>query len=108
MFVDLRRRYSDLVLMLDEIAEDREAMDESPTGSRLSGSASSITVIDPKKGDAIARSEYVRRLNKRMQTQLDYLADKLGEGPLEAEMSGTEFAELRERVDAYLLVVSDR
>jgi hypothetical protein len=108
MFVELRRSYSDLVLMLDEIAEDRNAMDESPTGSRLSGSASSITVIDPKRGDAIGRSEYVRRLNKRMQTQLDYLAEKLGEGPLEAEMSEPEFAQLRERVNAHLLVVNDR
>ena len=37
-----------LVLLLDEIVEDREARNAKPTGSRLPGSASSITVVDPR------------------------------------------------------------
>lgn len=108
IFVDLRRRYSDLVLLLDDIVEDREARNAKPTGSRLTGSASSITVVDPKTGDAMPRSEYLRRLDTRVQAQLDFLADKVGGERLDADMTEDEFAELRERVDAYLLVVNDR
>ena len=108
LFVDLRQRYSDLVLLLDEIAEDRAAMNEKPTGSRLAGSASAITVVDPRTGDRLPRSEYMRRLDKRVQTQLDYLTEKVGGERLEADMSEAEFAELRERVGTYLLVVNDR
>ena len=108
IFLDLRQRYSDLVLMLDDIEEEREAMSETPTGSRLSGSSSAITVIDPATGDTIARNEYLRRLEKRMQVKLDYLADKLGSEPLEPDMSNGEFAELRDRVGEYLQTVNDR
>ena len=108
IFLDLRQRYSDLVLMLDDIEEEREAMSETPTGSRLSGSSSAITVIDPATGDTIARNEYLRRLEKRMQVKLDYLAEKLGGEPLEPDMSNGEFAELRDRVGEYLQAVNDR
>lgn len=108
IFLELRQRYSDLMLMLDDIEEEREAMNEKPTGSRLSGGPSSITIIDPQTGDTIARSEYLRRLEKRMQVRLDYLADKLGAEPLEADMSDREFSALRDRVVAYMQVVNDR
>lgn len=108
IFLDLRQRYSDLVLMLDDIEEEREAMSETPTGSRLSGSSSAITVIDPATGDTIARNEYLRRLEKRMQVKLDYLAEKLGSEPLEPDMSNGEFGELRDRVGEYLQAVNDR
>ncbi len=108
IFVELRQRYSDLVLMLDDLEEEREALNETPTGSRLSGGTSSITVIDPQTGDTIARSEYLRRLEKRMQVRLDYLAGKIGGEPPEADMSDEEFGELRDRVAAHLQVVKDR
>ena len=108
IFVDLRQRYSDLVLMLDDIENEREAMNETPTGSRLSGSSSAITVIDPATGDTIARNEYLRRLEKRIQAKLDYLADKIGSGPLDPDMSEGEFGELRASVVEYLQVVNDR
>lgn len=108
MFVDLRQRYSDLVLILDDLEEEREAISVAPTGSRLPGAASSITVIDPQTGDTIARGEYIRRVEKRMQARLDYIAGKIGSEPPEADMSKREFGELRERVMAYLQVVNDR
>ena len=41
-------------------------------------------------GDTISRSESLRRLEKRIQAKLDYLAGKLGGGPLEADMSDEE------------------
>lgn len=108
IFLQLRQEYSDLVLMLDQLEDERAAMNEKPTGSRLSASASSITVVDPQTGDMIARSEYMRRLEKRMQAQLDYLADKIGSEELDPDMTDEEFGELRERVVTHLRVINDR
>jgi TPR repeat protein len=108
IFLQLRQKYSDLVLMLDSLEDERDAMNEKPTGSRLSASASSITVIDPQSGDMVARSENMRRLEKRMQARLDYLADKIGSETLDADMTDQEFGDLRQRVVAYLQVVNDR
>ena len=108
IYVELRQRYSDLILMLDDIEEERDEMNARPTGSRLSSSSSAITFVDPVTGDTISRSEYLRRLEKRIQAKLDYLAGKLGGGPLEADMSDEELDQLRERVVAYLQVVNDR
>ena len=81
IYVELRQRYSDLILMLDDIEEERDEMNARPTGSRLSSSSSAITFVDPVTGDTISRSEYLRRLEKRIQAKLDYLAGKLGVAP---------------------------
>ena len=108
VFIDLRKRFSDLVLMLDNLEREREAINASPTGSRLPGSSSPVTVVDPQSGRAIARSDYVRRLEKNMQVKLDYIAEKLDTEPLDAHMSDREFNELRESVMAYLQVINDR
>ena len=43
-----------------------------------------------------------------MQVKLDYLAEKLGSGPLDPDMSDGEFRELRDRVGEYLQAVNDR
>ena len=108
VFVELRMRYSDLVLMLDDLGRVREALNAAPTGSRLPGGSSPVTVVDPQTGRAIARGEYVRRLEKNMQAQLDYIAEKLGTEPLDPNMTDPEFDELRESVMAYLRVINDR
>ena len=110
IFLELRRRYSDLKLILNGIAEIRDATHDTPTGSRLerAGGSSSITVVDPHTGAVITRSEYVRRLEKLMQERLDYIAEKIGGESLQADMSDQEFNDLRARVVAYLETVNDR
>ena len=110
IFLELRQRYSDLKLILNNIAVVREEIYDTPTGSRLAraGGSSSITVVDPHTGSMITHSEYVRRLEKLMQERLDYIAEKIGGEPLQADMSDREFGELRERVVAYLETVNDR
>jgi len=108
LFVALRKRYSDLVLMLGLLEKEREALAEHATGSRLSANSAAVTIIDPHTGTTITRSEYVGRLEKQMQTKLDYIAGKLDIEPLEPDMSDREFESLIERVDAYLGAINDR
>lgn len=107
LFVDLRQRYSDLVLMLEDIEKQRASVNASPTGSRLPGDSSAITVIDPQTGDTITRSQYVRRVEKRMQAELDFITEKIGAERMDADMSDREFRELKRAVSTYLAVVND-
>lgn len=108
VFLKLRQEYSDLVLALGQLSNERKLLDERSAGSHLSSNSSSITVIDPRTGVTMTRSEYVGRLESRMQVRLDYITTRLGIDKLEADMNDREFADLSARVDAYLQVIDDR
>jgi len=107
-FLALRKQYSDIVLALGHLRDERELLNETPTGSRLSGNSQSITIIDPHTGVTITRSEYLGRLEDRMRLRLDFITDTLQTEALEPDMSDREFAALVDRVDQYLQVVNDR
>lgn len=107
-FLKLRQEYSDLAIALGYLSDERELLDERSTGSHLNSNSSSITVIDPRTGVTMTRSEYVGRLESRIQVRLDYITARLGIDRLEADMNDREFADLSARVDAYLQVIDDR
>jgi hypothetical protein len=108
MYVELRRQYSDLVLALNLIRQERKALHEGVTGSRLAKTSSSVTIIDPQTGAAISRTEYERRLEARIKLRLDYITKALGVGDLEADLSDSEYEVLAARVDDHLQVIRDR
>ena len=108
LFIALRKKYSDLVLALGYLEDEREALNARPTGSRLSSSSSSITIIDPRTGMTMTRSEYLRRLESRMKLRLDYITAKLDIEDVEADMSDRQFRELVDQVDQYLQQINDR
>ena len=108
MFIALRQKYSDLVLALRLLRHERDELDKRPTGSRLAASSSSITIIDPSTGMTITRSEYLRRVEARMQLRLDNITAQLGIDQVEADMSDREFNDLARQVDEYLQRISDR
>lgn len=107
-YLRLRQEYSDLVIAMEQLGSERVLLNERPTGSHLSSKSSSITVIDPRTGMTMTRSEYVGRLESRMQVRLDYIAAKIGIDRVEPGMSDREFATLAEQVNAYLQVIDDR
>jgi len=107
-FLRLRQKYSDLVLALEHLERERHQLLDRPTGSRLSGKSASITVIDPRTGLTMTRSEYVDRLESRMQRRLDYITAKLDVERVEADMSDSEFAALNTQITDFLSVVNDR
>jgi hypothetical protein len=107
-YLALRQKYSDLVLGMAQLREVRDLLDERVTGSHLSANSASITVIDPHTGVTISRSEYLRRIESRMQVLYDYITKKLDIDPVKPGLSDREFAALAAQVDAYLQVVDDR
>ena len=107
-YLALRRKYSDLVIGIAQLREVRELLNERSTGSHLSANSSSITVIDPRSGVTMSRSEYVRRIEARMQYLYDYITGRLDIDPVEPGLSDREFEDLAAQVDTYLQVVDDR
>ena len=107
-YIALRKQYGDMVLALGHLENERRQLAEKPTGSRLSGNSAAVTVIDPRTGVTITRSEYVKRLVSRMQVRLNYITTKLGIDAVEADMSDGEFDALRDQVDVFLETIDDR
>ncbi len=107
-FVPLRQKYSDLVIALGHLRNERELLNERATGSRLSGNSAPVTVIDPRSGVTITRSEYIGRLESRMQLRLDFITRTLQIDEVEADMDDREFEALAGQVDAYLKIINDR
>ena len=108
IYIELRRQYSDLALMLGLIRREREALEEPATGSRLATSAFPVTIYDPQTGQAITRSEYNRRIESRIKLQLDYITRSIGIEDLDADLSDAEFRALVDQVDEHLRVIADR
>lgn len=108
IFIELRKTYSDLVLALNLIRAERDILNEKPTGSRLSNTSSSVTILDPRTGSAMSRTEYERRLKSRIKVRLDFITQAIGADELDAELTDSEFEALAEQVDAHLQIISDR
>ena len=107
-FIALRQKYSDLVIALGQLRSERELLNSRPTGSRLSGNSSAVTIIDPRTGITITRSEYIGRLESRMRLRLDFITRTLKIDDAEPDMNDREFEALAEKVDAYLQTINDR
>ena len=107
-YLALRREYSDLVLVLRYLREEREFLKAKPPGFRLTGDLSSVTVVDPATGTKVTRSEYMRRIDSRMQSRLDFITSMLDIEDADPDMSDEAFEELAAKVDEYLEVINDR
>lgn len=72
-FVELRKQYGDLALLMKAIRADYEAI-RSRTGSRLASDSSAVTVIDMQhKGGMEAGTAYYGKIEDRLQTRLNFV-----------------------------------
>jgi hypothetical protein len=109
LYVELRQEYSDLVLALRRVREDRRALSAGVTPSRLpDGATGPIAIVDPRTGESMSRTDYVARGEKLMQVRLDFITERMGIERADAGMSSREFEAFAERVRAFLAVVDDR
>jgi hypothetical protein len=107
VYLSLRKRYSDLALILRELERERRAAGEKPTGSRLSGDSSSILIVNPGSGTT-TRSDLKRRQEASIQAWLNHIGDLLDIEPPVADMNDAEFDRLVQQVEDHLQVVNDR
>lgn len=107
LYIELRKEYSDLVVVMGLLAEDLRTLKSARTGSRLPANASSVVIVDPKTGRTVSldhlRSIYLRNA----QARLDFVTTRLDMDAIEAEKANLQMQSLWERVGDYLSVVDD-
>lgn len=107
-YIGLCLQYSDLVLMLKLAHKDLTMLNESSTGSRLSGGSRSIVIINPRLGNVVSSDQYFRRISKRLQSRLDFITDRIEIDKVDANGVADELIALRQQVMQYLKTVDDR
>jgi len=107
-YVELRKKYGDLVVTLGVLRKERRLRRAETTGSRLGGGASPVTVIMPSTGMAMTREEFLSQEDAKTQVWLDYVSRELGIQSLRANMTDQEFQDLEEQVDEFLEIIDDR
>ena len=107
-YVDLRKRFSDVALMMSLLRRDVEELTNRVTGSRLSGRGGAVTIVNPRSGVGMSGDSYFREIEIRMQQRLDYVTKTLDIDRLTPDLDNKALRDLQERVDRYLLVVNDR
>lgn len=106
-FIELRKKYSDIVLIMALLREDIFAGSKRVTGSRLS-SGGPVTVVNPNTGVGVSGDHYFSQIETRIQMRLDYVTSKLGIERMSTGIDSKQFYELRAKVDDYLSKVNDR
>lgn len=107
-YIGLCLQYSDLVLMLKLARKDLTILNESSTGSRLSGGSRSIVIINPRLSTVVSSDQYFRRISKRLQSRLDFITDRIEIDKVDANGVADELIALRQQVMQYLKTVDDR
>lgn len=107
MYVELRKRYSDLVIIMNLMVQDLEVLRAVTTGSRVSGGSSSVTIIDPRSGAPMSADHYRNRVRRAVETRLDFITTQLDINPLDGDLENTQVNELWVRIQDYVSVVDD-
>jgi len=107
LYVQLRKEYSDLAIIMGLLVEDLESLKAARTGSRLVGNSSLVLVIDPGTGMPVAQDHNRIRDLRAIQTRLDFITTRLDIDPIKADQVERQIDGLWERVYDYLSVVDD-
>jgi len=107
-YVELRKKYSDVIIALVRLREERRALGENTTGSRLGGGTSPVIVIELPDGLSMTREQYLSRGDAKMQVWLNVIVGELGIEPIRANFTEKEFEDLVAKVDEFLEIIDDR
>ena len=107
IFIQLRSKYSDAVLLLDMIEDDVEDM-TARTGSRLSGGSGAVTIVDPRSGRSVSGDEYFRSLQSRIDSHLERLGKFVDLDDFDVDYDHFDMEGLRALVQNYVQTINDR
>jgi len=106
LYVQLRKEYSDLAIVMGLLVDDIENLKMPITGSRLSRSSAPVMSVDPT-GMAMSPDLIRSRHLRTAQMRLDFITARLDIGSIEAEQVERQLDALWDRVHEYLNVVDD-
>lgn len=107
LYIDLRRQYSDVVLLLKLIRDDLDRLKQQ-TGTRLNGNAGPVMIVDPNSGSSVSAAEYNRRIRTRIEKRLRFIAEQLDDAEIPTDPRALRIDDLESRVQEHLSVVNDR
>ena len=98
LYNELRREYCDIAVLLSSIKRDLQALN-SKTGSRLTGLASPISVIDGRGGGIRSGAEYYAELRERIEKRLHLLKESGDFQDLVVDVDRVDLRDLEDRVE---------
>ncbi len=97
LYNQLRFEYCDMVVLLSSIKRDIQELDRK-TGSRLTGGASPISVIDGRGGTR-SGADYYKSLRERLEKRLHLLKDSGDFRDLTVDVDRVDLRDLEDRVE---------
>lgn len=107
MYLQLRRQYSDVVLILELIKDDVDSL-TARTGSRLSGGGGSVTIVDPRVGTSVSADQFFGQVRRRIEARLRFMAKQLQLPDLDTDPNEVNVSELEIIVDEFVSRIEDR
>ena len=108
-YIEMRQKYSDLVVVLNLLTAEYNELHEGGTGSRLTSRGGSVTILDPKSGIGISKDALIKRTLQQMQVRLDFLTDELQIADMDAgDLDQDDLDILGAQVSDYLQIIEDR
>lgn len=102
LFIELRRKYGDLALLVRAIRDDYEKLGNL-TGSRLSGGSGPMMVVEMGgSGSTTSGSEYNSRIERRLRARLNYLAQYSEIGIDDEDVASYDIDAIERKIEAYL------
>ena len=100
-YAELRRKYSDLVVLLSSIKRDFENL-EARTGTRVGSESSAVTVIEPRAGRTSSGSDYYGTVRSQLADRIQLLKEVGDFDDLEADPDKINLRDLERRVRAHI------
>lgn len=101
-FIEIRKQYGDLVLLLKALRADHATL-RSRTGSRLGQDSSPLVVIDMRRqGSSASGVEYYGQIEKRIQSRLEYIAGYTDIEIIDLDANSVDLTAIEQQVNARL------
>ena len=107
LYLQLRRQYSDVVLLLHLIEADLNSV-QAITGSRLSGSGSPVTIVDTRSGTSVSGAQFFSQVRRRTTARLAFMAKQLDRPDLNSNPDHVNLEELKRIVRDFTDTITDR
>ena len=107
IYLELRKKFSDIVIVMRLLEEDLEMLDVEATGSRVSGRSSLVATYDPRKGTVTSAELYADRVRRTLQSRVDFITGQLDIPRMDADLSDAQIAELWELIGEQAAVIDD-
>ncbi len=107
-YIELRRQYGDLVLVMRQLRSDLKTLSAPTTGSRLQRRANPAMAADPVISVGLSGGSYYHKTGMRFRSRLDYVTETLGIDRVGGQVTIELLSDLNAQVEEYVLQVDDR